>query len=665
MKTSKKDFIAEAEDIIETATNSLLELQSAFNPDILNSLFRAIHTMKGLSGLFALKGISDLCHTLESLLDDLRLGRIEFTDDTINFIFSNIDILKNLVAQVSQDKEISDVSNAIRDIESFRESRLFGTKTQDISLENLGISPSILNILSEYEDHRLKSNIKDGKGIYMVKSVFELTTFDKDIESLNSSLKSIGEIIATLPSSQGTPEGSIGFTLLLGSSSNIETLKEKAHPSEVEMVIPPKERKDILRSKIIPRPLSVTAKTKEVVLKSATNTVRVDIEKLDRVLNTVSELVLAKGALVRIGQELAETYGYTPLTLDVYRISQTLDRKLIELQDNILELRMVPFSQIFSRLSQVVRRHMREVGKEIDLEIFGEDTEIDKFIAEEVIDPLIHIIRNAIDHGIETKEERSALGKKECGTVTLRAFPKGNNVIIAIQDDGRGLNIDKILHKAQENKLIPENQRLERKEIINLIFLPGLSTKESVSEVSGRGVGMDIVKGKIASLGGFVEVETESNIGTTFTITLPITLALIKAIIIEVANEHFAIPLTSVAETFIVDARQIQTIEGREVIEIRNKILPLLRVARMFMLEEKQKDEYFGIIVGTGDRQLGLLVDTLLEQTEVVVKPLGGYFKDIHGLTGAAEIGKHEVVLVLDVEAMMEEVFSIKKGARG
>jgi two-component system chemotaxis sensor kinase CheA len=305
---------------------------------------------------------------------------------------------------------------------------------------------------------------------------------------------------------------------------------------------------------------------------------------------------------------------------------------------------------------------MREAAKEIDLEIFGEDTEIDKVIAEEIIDPLIHIIRNSIDHGIELKDERIACGKKERGTVTLKSFPKGNNVIITIRDDGAGLNLDKILKKGRERKLVPETQQFDSREIANLIFLPGLSTKESVSEVSGRGIGMNIVKEKITSLGGFIDIETVAGSGTTFTITLPITLAIIKAILIEVANEKFAIPLTSVSETFIVDTNKIQTIEGREVIETRGKMLPLLRIDRVFMLKEEPKEEYFGVIVGIGDRRIGLLIDNMLGQAEVVVKSLGRYFKNISGLAGAAEIGKHQVILVLDVEALMEEAFfSVKR----
>ncbi len=650
MKTSKKDFIVEAEDIIETVNSSLLELQSAFNPDTLNSVFRAIHTLKGLSGLFGFKGITDLSHSLESILDDLRLDKIEFNDNTVNFIFGNIDILKNLVNQVSEDKETDDVSNAVKDIESFRESAKSVSK--DVSLEDLGISPSVVKVLSEYEEHRLKSNIKDGKGVYLVKAVFSLTDFAPGLEALNSKMKESGEIVATLPSSEGVPEGSIGFNLLFGSASKIDDIKSKAAPADIEEIYFPE--------KSGPGAKEPVPKAQAVSLKSASNTIRVDIEKLDKILNTVGELVLAKGAVVRIGSELAGSVGYTPLTIDVHKIAQTLDRKLAELQDYILELRMVPFSQIFMRLSQVVRRHIIEIDKKIELELFGEDTEIDKLLAEEIIDPLIHIIRNAIDHGIEPGDKRLSLGKKEVGTVTLKAFSKGNNVIVTAQDDGAGLDPDKIFRNAIERKLIPENQALKPKEIIDLIFLPGLSTKEEVSEVSGRGMGMDIVKEKITSLGGFVDVESESGVGTKFILTLPITLAIIKALIVDAANEQFAIPITSILETFSVQPEKIQTIEGREVIELRGEMLSLLKVADVFKLKEKPKKEYFAVVVGIGGRRLGLLIDNLSEQTEIVIKPLGENLKNIRGFAGAAEIGRHKIVLVLDVDAMMDEAFSIK-----
>ncbi|GBE06550.1 MAG TPA: chemotaxis protein CheA [Nitrospirae bacterium] len=649
MSSSKKDFIAEAEEIIENANACLLELQSGFNPDTLNSLFRALHTMKGLSGLFGLRGITDLSHSLESILDDLRLGKLDFNDDAISFIFSNMDILRGLIVQVSQDKDTDDVSDAIKAVTEFREAGR--SKEKGSSADDIGISPAVLKVLSEYEEHRLKSNIKEGKRLYFVKAVYALTDFAPGLENLNTALKSLGEIIATLPVSEGVPEGSIGFNLLFGSDSGTDDIKPKVAPAEVEEISLPKSEEPPPRA----------PKAPEVSLKSSTNTVRVDIDKLDKILSTVGELVLAKGAVVRIGNELAESVGYTALTLDVFKITQTLDRKLTELQGHILELRMVPFSQIFTRLAQVVRRYTREVKKEIDLELFGEDTEIDKLLAEEIIDPLVHLIRNCIDHGIEPADKRKAAGKKERGTVTLKAFPKGNNVIVSVHDDGAGINTGKILQKAIERNLVPEDEDLERNEVLDLIFLPGLSTKEQISDISGRGVGMDIVKEKLTLFGGFVEVESESGEGTTFTLTLPITLAIVKALIVSVGNEMFAIPLTSISETFIVQPSKIQTIEEREVIEIRGEMLPLLRVARVFGLEETAVDEYFAVVIGFAGKRLGLLVDTLSEQTEIIIKPLGEHLKGIRGLAGAAEVGRHEIILVLDVEAMMEESFSGKK----
>jgi two-component system chemotaxis sensor kinase CheA len=651
MKASKKDFIVEAEEIIENVNTALLELQNEFNPDTLNSVFRAIHTLKGLSGLFSIKAITDLSHILESLLDDLRLGRIEFSEDVVHFIFQNVDILKSLVSQVGEGKETEDVSEVIKAVESFRNSS--SSREKETSLEDLGISPSILRVLSEYEEHRLQNNVKEGKGLYLVKTVLLLTDFAPQLETLSADLKKLGEVIATLPVSEDVPDGSIGFKLLFGSASTVDDIKSAAQTAEVEEAYQPK--KTVAQSSSGP-----VSKIQDISLKSSTNTVRVDIEKLDRILDTISELVLAKGAVVRIGKELAETVGFISLTLDVYKISQTLERKLAELQDNLLELRMIPFAQIFARLAQIIRRYTREVGKDIEVELFGEDTKIDKQLAEEIIDPLIHIIRNAIDHGIESKDKRKAAGKGEKGTVTIKAFPEGNKVMVLIQDDGAGIQSDEVLRKAIERKLIPEDQEFKHNEQLNLIFLPGLSTKQQASEVSGRGVGMDIVKEKITSLGGFIEIESEKDKGTTFSLSLPITLAIIKALIVKVATEYFAIPLTSITETFFVNAEKIQTIENREVIEKRGEMFPLLRVADVLKLKQSNQEEYFAVVVGLGSRRLGLLVDNLLEQTEVVIRPLGEQLKDIKGLAGAAEIGRHEIVLVLDIEAMIEKAFRHK-----
>jgi two-component system chemotaxis sensor kinase CheA len=410
-----------------------------------------------------------------------------------------------------------------------------------------------------------------------------------------------------------------------------------------------------------PPPLSAP-KSADIHLKSTSTTVRVDIDKLDRILNTIGELTLAKGAIKRIGTELLENFGQTELVYDIHKISQTLERRLAELQDQVLEVRMVPIGQIFARLSQIVRRYSRETGKEIELAVFGEDTEIDKYLAEEVVDPLMHLMRNAIDHGIESPEERKKKGKIESGTITLKAYQKGNHVVIEVSDDGSGIDTERVRQKAVEKGLIDGNAELQEKEVIDFIFTPGFSTKEVVSEVSGRGVGMDVVKSTLSSLGGFAEVETTRDAGTTFILTLPITLAIIKALIVRVGGERFAVPLTSMSETLILEHKDIQTIEWKEVYYLRGEMLPIVRVNNFFNIEGDSADRSFAVLVGFGDRRIGLMVDELFGQHEIVIKSLGNYMKKMRGFAGAAEIGKHEVILVLDAEALIDESVVKQKG---
>ena len=651
MKPSKQDFVEEAEEIIEKISVQVMELNNSVDPDTLNSIFRGVHTLKGLSGLFGLKHLTDLCHALESLLDDLRLGEINMKDDTADFILTNIDIIKGQVIQVADDKDVEELTGPIKDIEAFRKSNR--QEEGDDPLANSGISPSILKVLSQYEETRLKSNLKEGEEIYMINTTFTLEEFAPKLEELNAGLKSLGEIIATLPNSDNVPDGSIGFRLFYGTTLTFDDLKEKISIENIEQITTQKTPDSSISS-------SQPVKVKDGA-SAATHTVRVNIDKLDKILNTVGELIMAKGAVSRITNELTESIGYTSLTIDMHNVSDTLDKSLKGLQNYILELRMVPFSQIFAKLAQVVRRHTREVKKNIELKLFGEDTEVDKQIAEDIMEPLIHLIRNSIDHGIELSDKRVSLGKSEQGTIILKAFSTGNNIVIEIQDDGAGLDGDKILSRAINKGLVNEDHSLNEKDIYNLIFLPGLSTKDTISELSGRGVGMDIVKDKIVSLGGLIDIETERNVGTTFLLTLPITLAIVKALIIQVADTVFAIPLTSISETFVIDTKKIQTIEGREVIELRDEILPLLRLASVFELEEVRKDNYYGVVVGIGNRKLGLLVDALIQQTDIIIKPLGVRLKEIPGISGAAEVGRHDIVFVVDIEAMMEELFMLKK----
>lgn len=657
MKASKKEFIAEAEDLIEESQRLMIEIQdtigSGVNPDTINALFRSMHTMKGVSGLFGLQGITTLSHAMETLMDDVRLGKIEVNDEVVNFLFKNIDIIRGLVELVSQDKDESEVSEYIREIESFRgaqKGQAAGPSGTDT------IDASIMKVLSEYEEHRLRANIKEGKGIYLAKAVFTLDIFDTALEELSKTIKAKGELISTLPTSSNVPDGSIGFNLMFSSLRPHGEVKADIS-YEIEVLIPPKTAQTAPSSAA-----AVLPRTQDTALKSTTTTVRVDIEKLDRILNTIGELTLAKGAVRRIGTELSENFGHTSLVYDVHKISQTLERRLAELQDQVLEIRMVPIGQIFSRLGQVVRRYSREIGKKIEIVMYGEDTELDKYLAEEVVDPLMHLIRNAIDHGIEAPDERIRRGKKETGTISLKAYQKGNHVVIEVRDDGGGIDVDRVRKKAIDKKLIDPDVELEEHEIIDFIFMPGFSTKEVVSEVSGRGVGMDVVKEKLLALGGFAEVSTKKNAGTTFILTLPITLAIIKALIVRVGNEKFAVPLTSMSETLIVEHKDIQTIEWKEVFYLRGEMLPMIRISNFFGVSGDASDRSFAVVVGFAERRVGLLVDELFGQHEIVIKSLGEYLSKLRGFAGAAEVGKHEVILVLDIESIVEGSVIKQKG---
>lgn len=645
MKSSENEFIAEAEDILEESGRHLLEIQDTFksgaDPDTINALFRALHTLKGLSGLFGHSSVTEISHALESILDDVRLGKVEVSEGIVQFLFKQTDGLREIIGSIKDGTEL-DASPYIKEIAGFRAS-LSGTQASQ-SLAGI-FDESILKVLSDYEEHRLKVNVKDGKAIYMVKAVFAMADFDKSLEELIKTVKSAGELISTLPTSQSVPEGAIGFNLLFSSIKPLDEVKQAAKHELIQLHA----------GRVIETAPAAKPAQKETAIKAASTTVRVDIEKLDRILNTIGELTLAKGAVTRISRELADTYGHSPVVIDMHKISQTLERRLMELQEQVLEIRMVPIGQIFGRLAQVIRRYSREVGKQIELAMYGEDTELDKYLAEEIIDPLVHIVRNAVDHGIEPPAVRKAKGKKEIATVQLKAFQRGNHVVIEVKDDGAGIDTDRIKKKAVEKGLMEEGVEIQRREMIDLIFMPGFSTKDIVSEVSGRGVGLDIVRDRLSALGGFADVETEKDAGTTFTLTLPITLAIIKSLIVRVGHERFAIPLTAISETLAVEHKNLQTIEGREVFNLRGVMLPMARMRNLFGLGSDEAERSFAVVVGFGDRRLGLLVDELMGQHEIVIKALGEYFKGLKGFAGAAEIGKHEVILVLDIESAVEE----------
>lgn len=666
---SKKDFLGEAEDLLSELNRNLEEMeetyQESLNPDTLNAIFRGVHSLKGLSGIFGFKRMTELSHRLESMLDHLRLGKIDIDKEVIDLIYESLGVFKKLLEDAEKDEEETEINGVLLKINSLMTGVAKGKEVSPV--DALEIDPAIIKVLTEYEEHRLKTNLKEGKNIFLLRAGFDLQSFDKDLESLNKKVKSVGEVITTLPSSGMSPLEGIQFTLLIGTGKKIDGIREEIGQEnlDIEEVSRKKEAERVADVQAQAKPIEPKTKvvsTADVSLKSTSKTVRVDIERLDRLMDTVGELVLTKAAVGRISRELKDLQGYSSFSIDLQRVSQSLEKKLSLLQGEIIEVRMVPVGQIFSRLTQVVRRYSRETGKEVDLEFYGEDTELDKFLAEEIIDPLMHIIRNAIDHGLESPEIRRSVGKKEKGTIWLKAFPRGNHVAITIEDDGKGIDPDIILNRSIEKGLIERDVMLSKREILELLFVPGFTTKRDVTEVSGRGVGLDIVKTRVSDLSGFIDIDTEIGRGTTFTITLPITLAIINALIVKVSNQIFAIPISSISESLMVPREKIQKIENKEVLELRGEMLPLMRLDRTFQLSETEDSEYINIVVvGFGDRKIGLIVSELMGQQEIVIKSLGETLRSIPGISGAAEMGRYQVILVLDVEALIEEAMARKR----
>jgi len=657
LKTDRsiKDFLAEAEDILETANQALLSLGSQkaagrIDPDVVNGLFRAVHSFKGLAGMFGLKAPSDLSHKLEFLLDELRLGKVDLGQELLDVLCETVALLGRLVQQTGKKQQPEDISTALERIDGLLRAKAPVSADRSL-LDRITIDRGLLQVLTEYEEYRLKENIKERRNLFILKISFDLNDFERGIKDLNESLKKNGEIICTLPTA-GAAGGSIGFTILIGADLTLEALTSALNTPNLSLESVPYVEGPKVDE---PRPGMETG-----ALKSVSNTVRVDIYRLDNLMNRVGEMHLTKNIIGRIARDLRSVQGFTGLSAELHKAHRSLERKLNELQEGILEVRMVPLGQIFTRLAQMVRKFAREAGKEIDLRLEGEETELDKLMVEDLADPLMHLIRNAIDHGIEQPELRRKLGKPEHGTVSLTAFPRGNHVVITVEDDGAGMDAGNIAAKAVQKGLLPADHGLDpvtdRKELLGLIFLPGFTTRETVTEISGRGVGMDVVKRNVSKLSGMIDIETEPGVGSQFTLTLPITLAIIKALVVEAGGQVFAVPLSSVLEILQATPDRLETIEAREVMAIRDETIPLLRLTTAFNLKTGQeRGSFYIILVGLAERRLGLVVDGLLDQQEIVIKPIGKRLSDVPGIAGATELGdKRGVVLVLDVESLIE-----------
>lgn len=665
MEDKKKDepyleFIAEAEEILELISKNLLTMEESQDrlsphPDIINAIFRGVHTLKGIAGMMGFNNIMELSHTLENMLDAMRMGKLTLTSVVIKLLFESTDMLRKLIENVSRDgNDNIDTSRLLSDIVNILKKKPEAAAAH--KLEELDLDANVLKVLTEYENHRLEENIRLGANIFEITAGFSLETFDKDLNQINSMVSGFGEVITTLPSSGASPDIGIEFKLIIGTKEDLNYITSILSGANVKI----REIKYQRRGEKVKtggeRDEARGAESPSSV-KSLSMTVRVNINRLDRLLNIVGELVLNKAVITHISKNLRAIEGFSEWAIELEKAARTLDKKLNELQDGLMEVRMVPLNNLFDRLTRMARKLSRESGKIIDIRIFGEETELDRLMIEEIADPLMHIVRNSVDHGIETQEDRIKLGKNEIGTIKLSAMQKGGHVVIEVEDDGSGINIKRVKEIAVEKGLIASNSSLSEKEAIDLLFTPGFSTSKVVTEVSGRGVGLDVVRKNLIKLNGTIDIETKEKAGTRFIITLPLTLMILKALIVQVADDIFALPINSVSESLMITKRDIQTVERREVIQLRERTLPILRLEDAFDMKSKDvnPDSMYVVVVGSANRKIGFVVDALLGQQEIVIKSLGKILSGIQGVAGATELGNRKTVLVLDVAALIEE----------
>lgn len=696
------EFIVEANEILETLGRELLALDQPgggeADPDRLNAVFRAAHSLKGLSSMFGLDSISRLAHRAEDVLDALRLGRAPLSPSLLDSLGQAVDVLEHLLGAVSRGEDQADL-NAAADALGTELTRLAtgeASPEADV-LDQVGIDPQVRAVFTEYEEHRLRENVKKGVGLWKVRAVFSLTDFDTRLAELNRVLKPLGEVVSTLPSSQPGDDASIAFDLIFGSARprdevagvlprdvTLEPLAKRAFnptpPPPPQAPARPSPTPFPARSIptwdessgsgfALPAPpasspsgLSSPSRVQQdASLRSLTNTVRVDITRLDGLMNSIGELLLVRGNLERLAEAARNATGAALPKLwgqELQREARTLARRLDELQKGVLEVRMVPLGQVFDKLARLMRRLVRESGKEVDFDMSGGDVELDKLIVEELSDPLMHLLRNALDHGVELPSTRVEKRKSPRATIGLQARQQGNHVIIEVKDDGAGLDESRIREVALTRGLVTQEQveEMDRRELLNLVFQPGFSTRKDVSELSGRGVGLDVVKTNLQRLSGLIDIDSRRGAGTTFTLTLPLTLAIIRALMVNVSQRTYAIPLNAVLEIVPVREDALRTIEKREVFEVRGQTLPFVRLARVFGLEEEKRAVHYVVVVGVAQQRLGLAVDELIGQQDIVTKPLSGRLRGTPGVSGATELGDRRAVLVLDIAALLEEI---------
>lgn len=667
-------FIEESKDNLQSLNEHLLQLEhDPGDMQILNEIFRVAHTLKGMAGTMGFARMQKLTHHIENVLSEIRNGKLKVTAEMLDILFQCLDALENYVEKIvstsdeGQDDHIELIQALARisNSEPVKESLQSNTRVDMKQKAGEQVIPGLVQ-LPEAQQHIAQEAIRIGMNVFQIVVTLSTTCVLKSARAfvIFTEMEQLGEIIHTIPETQHIEDEKFdqSFTLVMVTKESLEQVRHIAmNVSEVEDVtvrafeeVPQQEieRSASTQSGSNQGIEHENATDKNASKQQASNkSVRVSIERLDTLMNLVSELIIVKTQLEGIKGEASNQNGHTNYNDSI----EYLERVTNSLHDAVMKVRMVPVESVFNRFPRMIRDISRKLGKEMELVMSGEETELDRTVIDEIGDPLIHLLRNAADHGLETTEERLSSGKDAKGIIKLQAYQDGNSVVIEVSDDGRGINVAKIKEKAiKKGDLTPQVAAgLSDQETIELLFKPSFSMAEKVTDLSGRGVGLDVVRSKIVALGGHVEVKSEMGKGSTFIVRLPLTLAIIQALMVKIGEEKYAIPLSNIQNIEDIRREDIQHIQKQEVIVLRNEVIPIVRLHSILELEECEKEMMMAVIVKKGERQIGFIIDSLIGQQEIVIKPLGKYLSHINMIAGATILGNGEVALILDVNTLV------------
>ncbi|MCP3031215.1 chemotaxis protein CheA [Halobacillus sp. A1] len=656
-------FIDESNEHLQSINDQLLELEK--NPNdlaIVGEIFRSAHTLKGMSATMGYQDLSNLTHKMENVLDGVRNDQIQVDSDMLDIVFDSVDDLEAMVLDISKGGNgARDVSRVVDLLQAVELGHVL--KDREEQEDHSGNSDDIQ--LDEFTRAVLEQSAEQGLNNFQVEVYLNEDCLLKAarVYMVFDVLEQIGEVVKSQPSAETleNEEFDHSFKVLFVTEEDEEEIAGRINKiSEIKQVKVSTYSIDKDESHSEPeieQKQNINEDEKQEIAdkgykgkQTANKTIRVNIDRLDVLMNLFEELVIDRGRLEQIAAEINH--------LELNDTVERMTRVSGDLQNIILNMRMVPIEQVFNRFPRMVRQLSKDLNKNIDLRIIGEETELDRTVIDEIGDPLVHLIRNAIDHGIERPEERLARGKEAKGNIELRAYHNGNHVFIEIVDDGAGIDREKVLGKALSNQVVTREQaeKLTDKEVYELIMASGFSTADIISDVSGRGVGLDVVKNTIESLGGNIAIDSELGKGSMFSIQLPLTLSIISVMLVEIQKEKYAIPLSSIIETAIVKKEEILRAHNKEVIDFRGKLVPLVFLKDIFNvpLELEDRDYYSLVIARKGDKMAGFVVDSFIGQQEVVLKSLGGYLSGVFAISGATILGDGQVALILDSNALIK-----------